>query len=182
MITIETKRGQITEATRPLIRNFVEELPDGQHIVSIYAVGSAISEASKIADWFNSIPVDFNDIAFLQKQMNALAFYCFEYTKELGNASAEKRAAQTRYAIDFVKSKLAFKAAGESPTDAREKAKVANGELMMNEAIAEAQHEVVVAQLRALNGILTAMTMHLSMLKKEDNWYKQGNNADFPTK
>jgi hypothetical protein len=182
MITIETKRGQITAETKPIIRNLVEALPDGQHIVNIYTAGSAISEASKIAEWFNSIPVDFNDIAFLQKQMSALAFYCFEYTKELGNASVEKRAAQTRYAIDFVKSKLALKAAGESTTDAREKAKVANGELMMNEAIAEAQHEVVAAQLRALNGILTAMTMHLSMLKKEGDWYKQGNNADFPTK
>ena len=182
MIKIETKRGQITEATKPVIRNEVEALPDGIHIVNIYTVGSAISEASKIAEWFNGIPVDFNDIAFLQKQMNALAFYCFEYTKELGAASLEKRSAQTRHAIDFVKSKLSFKAAGESPTDAREKAKAASGDLMMNEAIAEAQHEVVAAQLRALNGILTAMTMHLSMLKKEGDWYKMGNNADFPTK
>ena len=182
MIKIETKRGQITEATKPVIRNEVEALPDGIHIVNIYTVGSAISEASKIAEWFNGIPVDFNDISFLQKQMNALAFYCFEYTKELGIASLEKRSAQTRHAIDFVKSKLSFKAAGESPTDAREKAKAASGDLMMNEAIAEAQHEVVAAQLRALNGILTAMTMHLSMLKKEGDWYKMGNNADFPTK
>ena len=182
MIKIETKRGQITEATKPVIRNEVEALPDGIHIVSIYTVGSAISEASKIADWFNGIAVDFNDIAFLQKQMNALAFYCFEYTKELGIASLEKRSAQTRYAVDFVRSKLSFKAAGESPTDAREKAKAASGDLMMSEAIAEAQHEVVAAQLRALNGVLTAMTMHLSMLKKEGEWYKMGNNADFPTK
>ncbi len=180
MIKIETRRGIITEKTKPVIRNEVEALPDGIHIVNIYTVGSAISEATKIAEWFNGIPVDFNDIAFLQKQMNALSFYCFEYVKELGIASAEKRAAQTRHAVEFVKSKLAFKAQGQTATDARENAKVEIEDLMMNEAIAEAQHEVVAAQLRALNGILTAMTMHLSMLKKEGDWYKMGNNADFP--
>jgi hypothetical protein len=180
MITIETKRGIITTETKPIIRNLVEALPDGQHIVSIYAVGSAISEASKIADWYNSMPIDFNDLDLLQKQMDSLAYYCFKYTAEMGLASLEKRTAQTAHAIGYVKSKMLLRASGENVTDAGAKAKIESANLMMDEAVAEAQYDIVQAQLRALSSIITAMTMRLSSLKKEREYSDRGNASNFP--
>jgi hypothetical protein len=179
VITIETKRGQITEATRPVIRNLVEALPDGQHIVNIYAVGSAISEASKIADWYNSIPSDFQDLDTLQKALDGMAYYCFLYTNELGLASQEKRVAQTNSEVGYAVEKMKLRSSGDNFTDANAKAKIASAEMMQIEAIAQAHHEVVAAQLKALDGIQRAIMMRVSQLKKEREFLSVGSNYNF---
>jgi len=64
MTQIEIINGKIADHSRKAIQEAFT-LPDGRHIVSIYTIGSAISEASKIADWYNSIPIDFNNLDLL---------------------------------------------------------------------------------------------------------------------
>lgn len=179
MIKIETKRGQITEATKPVIRNEVEALPDGIHIVSIYTVGSAIAEARKIADWYNRIPSDFQDLDALQKALDGIAYYCFLYTTELYAASQEKRVAQTNSEIGYLTAKLKYRSGGDNFTDANAKAKISSAEMMQDEALAEAYHEAVAAELRALDRIQTAMVMRISQLKKEREYMSVGNNHNF---
>jgi hypothetical protein len=73
-----------------------------------------------------------------------------------------------------------LRASGENATDAGAKAKIESANLMMDEAIAEAQYDIVQAQLRALSSIITAMTMRLSSLKKEREYSDRGNASNFP--
>lgn len=179
MTQIEITNRQISDASKPKVRTAFENLPDGEYILQFYEVGSAISEATKIAEWYNKIPSDFQDLDALQKALDGIAYYCFLYTNELGFASQEKRVAQTNSLVSLAREKMKFRGEGDGVTDAGAKAKIASAELSNQEAIAEAYHEVVAAQLKALNGIQTAMVMRISQLKKEREYMSVGNNHNF---
>lgn len=75
---------------------------------------------------------------------------------------------------------MKFRSEGDNFTDANAKAKISSAEMMQNEAIAEAYHEAVAAELRALDRIQTAMVMRISQLKKEREYSNMGGNPNFP--
>ena len=179
MTNIEITNRQISDASKPKVRTAFNSLPDGEYILQFYEVGSAISEATKIAEWYNKIPSDFQDLDALQKALDGIAYYCFLYTTELYAASQEKRVAQTNSEIGYLTAKLKFRSEGDNFTDANAKAKISSAEMMQNEAIAEAYHEAVAAELRALDRIQTAMVMRISQLKKEREFLAVGNNHNF---